>query len=264
MLGAVGFLKEQRMQASRRRFQWLSTGLYFTMLAAGPVGPGIVTPLPDLSGTWTLNEGLSQDPRSVLREAMKTHPGESGGGGGRRGGRRGGGGGGGFPAGGGDDGGRRGAGTGEEGEERPGGPDFGGLGGLGGTAKELHIAGTGAELTFTSADGREQRVLHADGRERSEERPGVGTVKTQAQWKDGALEVVTRGPKGRTKTEIFEMTHDRKKLYVLVTLEGYGRTPAVTFRRVYDPEPAPAAPAPSLPPSLPNDDEGEYDLVEDF
>jgi hypothetical protein len=229
------------MQGRRHRFRWLSTGLYFTVLTAGPVGPGTVTPLPDLSGTWTLNESLSQDPRTMLREAAgKMHPGEGdGGGGGRRGGRRGGG---------------NGEAPGAEGEEHPGGADFG----LG--ARDLHISGTATELTLASADGREQRVLHADGQKRSEEKPGVGKVETQAQWKDGALEVVTKGPKGRRKTEIFEMTHDRKKLYVLITLEGYGRMPAVTFRRVYDPEPAPAAaPAPSLP-----DDDEDYDLVEDF
>jgi hypothetical protein len=236
----------------------LSTGLYLTLLTAVLVGSGTVTPLPDLAGTWTLNESLSQDPRSVLREAAgKVHPGE-GEGGGRRGGRRGGRGGSGSPGGGAGEGGprgERGEGTGADGDEHAGGPDLG----LG--AKELHIAGTGTDLTLAAAEGREQRVLHTDGRKRSEEQEGVGKITTQAQWKDGALEVVTKGPKGRTKTEIFEMTHDRKRLYVLVTLEGYGRMPTVTFRRVYDPEPAPAPAAAPRAPDLPDDDD---DVAEDF
>jgi hypothetical protein len=249
------------MERGRHRFRWLSTGLYFTMLAAVPAGPGIAPSPPDLSGTWVLNESLSQDPRGVLREAAGKAHAEEGGGGGHRGGRRGGGGGGGgFPGGGGGGGGqgrpRDGGAAAPEGDEHAGSPDLG----LG--AKELHITGTGTELTLAGADGADQRILYTDGRKRSEERKGLGTVKTQAQWKDGALEVVTQGPKGRTKTEIFEMTHDRKKLYVLVTLEGYGKMPAVTFRRVYDPEPAPAPAAAPPGPSLPDDD--DYDLVEDF
>jgi len=105
-------------------------------------------------------------------------------------------------------------------------------------------------------------VLYTDGRKASEEKPGVGTVKTQADWKDGALTVVTQSPKGRKKTEIFEMTHDRKRLYVLVTLEGYGKMSGVTFKRVYEPEPAPGvAPAQPTEPSPPDRswDEDDYD-----
>ena len=52
---------------------------------------------------------------------------------------------------------------------------------------------------------------------------------------------------GRKKTEIFEMTHDRKRLYVLVTLEGYGKMSGVTFKRVYEPEPSPVPAAPAAP-----------------
>jgi hypothetical protein len=251
------------MQGRWHRLRWLSTtGLYLVLLAAGSARPATAATAPapaatpDLSGTWTLNEELSQDPRTALREAQgKEH---QGGGGGRRGGGRRGGG---FPAGGGggnaggdssDTGNARrspdGAGTEDEGHA---GNDFG----L--EAKELHLKAEGTQLTLAEADGTIRQVLHTDGRKMSEEKPGVGTVKTQAQWKDGALEVVTQLPKGRTKTEIYEMTHDRKRLYVLVTLEGFGKMPTVTFRRVYDPEPAPAAaPAPGAPgASLPSDDD---------
>lgn len=259
------------MQGRWHRLRWLSTtGLYLTLLAAGPARPATAatapaasatSATPDLSGTWTLNDELSQDPRTALREAQGKAG--QGGGGGHRGGRRGGGGafpggGGGNGSGGSGDGGdsgnaRRGQdGSGTEGEGRAG-NDFG----L--DAKELHLKAEGAQLTLSDADGTVRQVLHTDGRKVSEDKPGVGTVKTQAQWKDGALEVVTQLPKGRTKTEIYEMTHDRKRLYVLVTLEGYGRMPTVTFKRVYDPEP-PAAPATTpAPPApgagLPGDDD---------
>ncbi len=238
------------MQGRWYRLRWLSTtGLYLTLLAAGPAraatAAAAAAAAPDLSGTWTLNQELSQDPRTALREAQGK-AGQGGGGGGHRGGRRGGGG---FPGGGGGngDGGdsgnsRRGP-NGTDGEEHAS-NDFG----L--DAKELHLKAEGTQLTLLDADGTVRQILHTDGRKVSEDKPGVGTVKTQAQWKDGALEVVTQLPKGRTKTEIYEMTHDRKRLYVLVTLEGYGRMPTVTFKRVYDPEP-PAAPAEAAPPAAP-------------
>jgi hypothetical protein len=245
------------MQGRWRHFRWLTPGLYLTLLAAAPAGSGTSAPPPDLSGSWTLNEELSQDPRAMLREAMANGRAEPGGG--RRGGR---GGWGGRRGGGGGDesGGQRGersAPDADEGGERRGG-DFGQ------GWKELKIAASGPQLTLTSTDGASQQVLYTDGRKVSEEKAGVGTVKTQAQWKDGALEVVTQLPKGRKRTEIYEITHDRKRLYVLTTLEGYGRMPTVTFRRVYEPAlpPAAAQPATTPPPGAGAEDDEE--IVEDF
>jgi hypothetical protein len=258
------------MRGPWRRFRWLTSGLYLTMLAAGPVGSGLAAPPPDLSGTWTLNEEQSQDARAAMRDAAgKTRQGE-GGGGGHRGGRRGGGGGGGEGGGGGARGPRGGEGSaggeGTEAGEHNGGGDFGR------GAKELQIAASGAQLTITEVGEAAPRVLYTDGRKLSEEKAGVGTVKTQAQWEEGALKVVTKGPKGRTKTEIFEMTHDRKRLYVLVTLEGYGRGSGVTFKRVYDPEPPPTTPTPTLAPAQGTEpappgrgwDEDDYDGDEEL
>ncbi|HTQ80202.1 MAG TPA: hypothetical protein VMM92_09405 [Thermoanaerobaculia bacterium] len=246
-----------------RRLYWLTSVLYLTVITASPAGSG-TAPTPDLSGTWTLNEEQSQDPRAVMREAMQNqHQGM--GGGGRRGGR-GGGGGGGFPGGGGGGGGRgrrssdsddsnsNGSQPSDEGEHK--GPDpFKAI-------HDLKISTAGNQLTVAAVDGTDSKVYFTDGRKVSEDKEGVGTIKTQAQWKDGALEVVTKLPKGRKKTEIYEITHDRKHLYVLTTLEGYGRMPDVTFRRVYDPpapppqptEAAPTAPTTSAAPGLRQDD----------
>jgi hypothetical protein len=188
------------------------------------------------------------------------------GGGGRRGGRSGGGG-----EGGGNPGGTGGPGGGGGGHRRGGGDADSGTPGQDpaedgehrdpfAAAHDVKITVAGPQLTLTNADGTPLSVLYTDGRKQSEEKEGVGTVKTQAQWKDGALEVVTKLPKGKKKTEIYEITHDRKRLYVLTTLEGFGKMPEVTFRRVYDPvvPPPPAA----APPGSGLEEEDE--IVEDF
>jgi hypothetical protein len=53
---------------------------------------------------------------------------------------------------------------------------------------------------------------------------------------------------GVTRTEIYELTNDHRRLYVIVGVEGRGPRPH-QFRRVYDrAEPAPAStPAPAPP-----------------
>jgi len=228
------------MRGPWHRFRWLTSGLYVTLLAAAPVSSGTSTATPDLSGAWTLNEEQSQALRPATPEGAGR--GRQGGGGGHRGGRRSGGGSGGGEGGEPGQAGARPGGEAGSGDEHRGAADFG-------LPKELRITVSGPQLTLASAEGTESRVLYTDGRKASEEKTGVGTVKTQAEWKDGALTVVTESPKGRKKTEIFEMTHDRKRLYVLVTLEGYGKLSGVTFKRVYEPEPPPMPPMPPTPPA---------------
>jgi hypothetical protein len=185
--------------------------------------------VPDLSGTWQINEDLSQTPQQAMRQATESLPrGPQGGRGGRGGpGRRGGGG---FPGGGGG------------GEGFPGGPGGGPppeeRHGFEEAAATMTIAWSAPQLTVTAGDRK--RVLWTDGRKVKEETPDGKALKVRARWTDdGSLEVVTKMDNGLTRTEIFEMTHDGRRLFVLIGLEGRGPRP-IQFRRVYDRAPAPS------------------------
>jgi hypothetical protein len=166
---------------------------------------------PDLSGTWQLNEDLSQTPQQSMHQGPEGAPPEGrGGGAGRRGGR--------FPGGGG--GGRR--------PEGGGPPDR--RADFEAAEKTMTIVWAAPQLTITYPGGR-QRVLFTDGRKVKEERPDGKTVKTQASWTDtGSLEVVTKTDHG-TRTEIYEITNDGRRLFVLIGFEGRGPR---QFRRAYD------------------------------
>jgi hypothetical protein len=180
---------------------------------------------PDLSGIWKYNEDLSQTPQQGMRESRPE--GGWSGRGGRGGGMRRRGGGGGFPGGGAPGG----AGARESG--RPGGAD----GEAGFEAAEeakgaLTIAWAAPQLTVTYPGDR-KRVFFTDGRKVKEDLP-QGSAKTRARWTDGgSLEVVTKMDNGLTRTEIFEISNDGKRLFVIIGLEGRGPQP-IKFHRVYD------------------------------
>ncbi len=177
---------------------------------------------PDFSGRWTLNEDLSEDPRTKMQEA--------GGGRGRGGfgGRGGGEGGGGF-------GGRGGMGGGGRG--RRGGDDSGDRGGdrasrLGETLaaqKVLAIAHKDPELVITDLNGR-MRTFFTDARKVEEER-AEGTAKIQTKWKDRSIVVVTKLG-GREITDTYERAADGARLFLTTKMEG-GRG-SFSFRRVYE------------------------------
>jgi hypothetical protein len=169
--------------------------------------------VPDLSGTWQLNEDLSQTPQQAMRQAGESMPPGGGRGGGM--GRRGGGGrGGGFRSGGAPQ-------------------EDGGRGGFEGPEKTMTIAWAAPQLTITYPSGR-QRILYTDGRKAKEARPNGKTATTQASWTEtGSLKVVTEGDEGRKRTEIFEITNDHRRLFILIGMEGRGPKP-IQFRRAYD------------------------------
>jgi hypothetical protein len=195
----------------------------------------------DLSGRWTLNEGLSDDPFEKMREA----------GGGR--GSRGGGGGEGGTEGGGFRGG--GFGRGGGGGSRGG---FGGRGGGGGrdgdspaaapnellqNAQRLLIVQKDPELRITAGAGKE-RLYYLDGR-KVEEEWSEGTVKIRTKQKGETVLVDTEYPSGREVVQTYEVLRDVRRLVVTTKISG-GRRGSFSFRRVYDPviEPTPA-PTPS-------------------
>jgi len=201
---------------------------------------------PDFSGTWTLNEDLSEDPRTKMQEAGGGR-GPRGGGGGGWGGR-GGGGGGGF-------GGRGGMGGGGH----RGGGDSGDGGGDGGdrssrfaenlaAQKVLTISHRDPEVVITDLNGR-ARTFYTDARKAEEER-SEGTAKIQTKWKDRSIVVVTKVG-NRTITDTYERSADGARLFLTTKMEG-GRA-SFSFRRVYESAltPVPAEGGPPGPKSAP-------------
>ena len=208
-----------------------------------------------LSGAWTLDLALSDDPAEKMRETAGGSGGNHGGGGGGRGGFSGGGRGG-FSG-----GGRGGPGGGSRGGDSSGG-SAGGAGGGGRGAGES--SGTPNELLWdvhrlVVTDGLEKdpkfvvemgdgskRTLYTDGRKVEEEQP-TGTTKIQAKRKSGKVVVDTEYPNGREVVETWEVLANPRLL--VVTTKISGKQGKFTFKRVWDPEPVSplpaAAPAPS-------------------
>lgn len=181
-----------------------------TTVSVLPAQAGKAAVPPDLSGTWQINEDLTRAPQQSMRQRPEGAPPEGrAGGGGRRGGHFPGGGGGRFPGGG------------EAPDVRP---DFEAASGT------MTIAWAAPQLTITYPGDR-QRVLFTDGRKVKEERPDGKTVQVRARWTDtGSLEVVTKTARG-TRTEIYEITNDGRRLFILIGFDGRGPQ---QYRRVYD------------------------------
>ena len=171
---------------------------------------------PDLSGIWKINEDLSQTPQQGMRES-RPQGGVMGGGRGGRGGGMG----------------RRGGGRGGTGEAPR--PDA--TGGPEATDDEqdgvMTITWAAPQITVEYPNNR-KRVYFTDGRKVKEDLPGGKTAKVRASWTDaGSLEVVTKLDNGMTRTEIFEISNDGRRLFVIIGLEGRGPEP-IKYHRVYD------------------------------
>ena len=168
----------------------------------------------DFTGTWQLDEELSDDPREKMREAMRDRGGGRGGGFGRRGGGRGGG----F------------GGRGSSGGERGGGP----MRDLAQGAEQLTI--THQEPSFRVVDAAErERLVSTDGEAHELTTPAGDLVELSAEWKRGdRLELVMERPERPKMTETYELVAEGTRLYVTIEIEGQGRRPSLEFRRVYD------------------------------
>jgi hypothetical protein len=184
---------------------------------------------PDFSGTWRLNEDLSEDPRTKMQEAGGGHGGRGGGvgrggGGGEGGGGRRGMGGGGGRRGGGDSGERSGDGASRLGETLA-------------AQKVLTISHKDPELVIRDLNGR-SRTFFTDARKVEEER-SEGTAKIQTKWKGRSIVVVAKLG-DREITDTYERAADGARLFLTTKMEG-GRAP-FSFRRVYE---APLTPMPA-------------------
>ena len=197
-----------------KRATFLS-GIGLLVLLAAFAGRGLAAGPGDLSGTWSLNRELSDDPREKMREARESGGGGPGRGGGFRGHRRGGGAGG------------------LRGRRRDGDAEGGSADSEDMTHafEKLFIVHRDPELRITDGFGREH-VLYTDDRRIEEER-SAGTVKIRARWKDGHVVVTTTPEHGSKIIETYAVTADGSVLTVTTSIEGRGRE--ISFRRVYDP-----------------------------
>jgi len=192
---------------------------------------------PNFSGTWQLNEEMSENPREKMGEAMRSRRGGMGGG--RMGGGPRGGGMGGGPRGGGMGGGPMGGGMG-------GGPKGGGMGemrermqALEERIKLLEIRHDDPVLAvrYDSDDSDSEQPICTDGRSFSMENQMGEVVEAKAKWKKNQRIVVTmEREQGGKVTETYELVPvaQVERLFVTVKLTGDGRMPTVEFRRVYD------------------------------
>jgi len=168
---------------------------------------------PDFSGTWKLNQELSEHPREKMAESM------SKGRGGEGGGRGGGGMGGGMRGGGGGRGGGR-----EGMQER--------LGEREARIQQIVIDHEDPTFRIRLADDSEN-TFYTDGR--MTEDLEAGLLEAMASWKKGRhIEIERDSPQGGAITEKYELSDDGRQLFVKTKMEGNGRMPKITFQRVYD------------------------------
>jgi hypothetical protein len=197
---------------------------------------GLVRAPAGLSGAWSLDLPLSDDPFEKMRESASS--GRGGGGGGRSG-----------------VGGRGGFGGGGRGGFGGGGRGGSGSGGGESSRDSGESSGTPNEMLWDMhrlvvTDGRDKdprfvvemgdgstRVLYTDGR-KVEEEQATGTTTIRAKRKSGKVVVDTEYPNGRKVTETWELLASPRTL--VVTTKISGKRGSFSFKRLYDPEPEPA------------------------
>ena len=196
-------------------------------------GAAAGTQHPDLSGSWVLNQALSDNPRDMMQGRDSSGAPRGGRGGGMRGGgRRGGFGGGGY-----------GGGAGGRGS-------FGG--GPGGMSDEQRtrmrqtmqlVMNAPASLAVVVGDSSvtlvaegdtlllpsNGRKVHRDAADDSE-----GAVDVTGKWQGNDFVVERKVSGGGKVTEDYMRAPEGKQLYVIVSFQG-GRGRDVMFRRIYDP-----------------------------
>ncbi len=164
---------------------------------------------PDFTGSWVINEELSENPRDKMRQSMGG--GRSGGGGSGMGG-----------------GGRGGSGMGG------GGRGGSGMGGGDREAMRQRFADAAAKAgRLEITQGEELSILYADGSLRVIPVDGeVGDIKSH--WKGDRLVVELKGEAGRRIRETLRLAEDGAQLHVTTRMSGDLNRPTISFLRVYD------------------------------
>jgi hypothetical protein len=177
--------------------------------AAAPAQPASTpSAMPNLAGTWKLNEKESDDPREKMREAMGGNgPGGDSGGAlqGRQGRRSGRGGGGGMMA----------------------------------QFSQLTIDQTDKSVNVTNASGRVIATTEPPKKEDQNDQDNSGGMRrfppATAKWQGAQLVATSEGFGGGTTTRTFELSPDGKQLYVTTKIENERFSQPVTYRLVFDP-----------------------------
>ncbi len=177
---------------------------------------------PDFTGSWVLNEELSENPRDKMRQSM---------GGGRSGG--GGMGGGGRGGGSGMGGGGRGGGSGMGGGGRGGSMGGSGMGGDREAMRQRFADAAAKAARLEITQGEELSILYADGSLRVVPVDGeAGDIKSH--WKGDRLVVELKGDGGRQIKETLQLAEDGARLHVTTRMSGDLNRPTISFLRVYD------------------------------
>lgn len=193
---------------------------------------------PDFSGTWELNEELSDNPREKMQEAMEQRmaPPMGGSGGGMGGGSMGGGGSGGGMGGAGKGGGGARGGAGGMGGPGDGMPDREEMQRrmrqIGERVRVMKIEHGEAGMIVVYADGNE-RTLHLDGKKHYRE-TGRGDLEIKSKWSgDREITVKAKTEDGRRVSEKWELAAEGGLLEVTVKIDGDSRRPSFDLKRVY-------------------------------
>lgn len=166
---------------------------------------------PDFSGTWQLNEELSEDPRDQMRKQTGERGGRGGNGGGTRGG-----------------GGRSSGGQGR---------DPGGMQERFQSMKQrveiLEIQHHDPEMAIGFGDGT-RRTLFTDGRKMGDNLES-GVFEAKAKWRQASSVVFeAENAVGQKITEIYELDASGQRLEVTTRIEGGDRRPDMSLKRIYD------------------------------
>ncbi|MEE8525054.1 MAG: hypothetical protein V3T72_14050 [Thermoanaerobaculia bacterium] len=196
---------------------------------------------PDFSGTWELNEELSDDFREKMMEARQKGGGRGGGGGGGGfgggrggggdgfgGGRGGGGGGGGF-------GGGRGGGGGPGGGQRDPEAMRERFESMQQDIEAMTVLHQDPTVTVKYPSGAE-RVMNTEGEPFVYRNRRGGAIDATGKWKGGRRFVVKTVDEGdqRKITETWEILQETGQLTITTKMSGGGRMPTLELRRIYD------------------------------
>lgn len=201
--------------AISKRMILIGSALSCLLMGSVQIDTSLAAERPDFSGSWKLNEQLSENPRDKMMEQRKKRYPDAG------------------------SSGRDGAGMGDGGMRG----DGKGSGGRDGTQERIkamaeriqsiEIAHRDPQMDLRFADGREWTVF-TDGRAIEDDFEG-GIFEAKARWKGGSQVVVkAESTYGGKLTETYELSENGQQLYVTTKMEGDGRRPNITFRRVYD------------------------------
>jgi hypothetical protein len=157
-----------------------------------------------LTGVWTLNKDLSDDPAQTMAATHGERPGRSGHGPWRHGGR----------------------GRGDPGQMQA-------------MHAQMHparltITQASGSITFTDGEGRSQTLTTNNKKQKLPLHNR--TVEVRTKWDDGRLVKETSLGDGMKLTETYSVVSEPRQLHVMVKLEGSHLPRPVNLRRVYDAE----------------------------